>query len=200
MPIATGVFPKSYDVEKLSKLFLEDVYRIPGGEKIKTCIQCGTCSGSCPTSYAMDYTPREIIAAFRAGMLDRVLNSNTVWTCVSCYSCTVRCPMGIKITDIMYELKRLAIEFGYKPPGVSAPALSKSFVEYVDRYGRVPDGRLSSVFLMKTDMKGAIGMLPLALKLLRKGRLPLRTEKIRGVKDLRKMNSWLKVKLSAKGE
>ena len=47
---------------------------------------------------------REIIAALRAGMLDRVLNSNTVWLCTSCYSCYVRCPAGIPYTDVMYEL------------------------------------------------------------------------------------------------
>jgi heterodisulfide reductase subunit C len=41
----------------LRDVFLEDVYAIPGGERIKECIQCGTCSASCPTSYAMDYTP-----------------------------------------------------------------------------------------------------------------------------------------------
>ncbi|MBU1297870.1 MAG: 4Fe-4S dicluster domain-containing protein [Bacteroidetes bacterium] len=47
--------------EKLAKkeselryAFLEHVKAIPGGEKIKSCIQCGTCTGSCPVSYAMD--------------------------------------------------------------------------------------------------------------------------------------------------
>ena len=104
-------------VKDLHKIFLEDVYGIPGGEKIKQCQQCGTCSGSCPTAYLMDYGPREVIAAFRAGILDRVVKSNTIWLCTSCYSCTVRCPAGIKVTDIMYELKRLAIKYDAVPAG-----------------------------------------------------------------------------------
>ena len=35
----------------------ERVLDRPIAEKIKSCIQCGTCSASCPTAYAMDYTP-----------------------------------------------------------------------------------------------------------------------------------------------
>jgi heterodisulfide reductase subunit C len=53
----------------LHKRFCEDVLSMPGGEKIKICQQCGTCTGSCPTSYLVDWGPREIIAAFRAGMI-----------------------------------------------------------------------------------------------------------------------------------
>lgn len=53
----------------LHKQFCEDVLSMPGGEKIKICQQCGTCTGSCPTSHLMDWGPREIIAAFRAGMI-----------------------------------------------------------------------------------------------------------------------------------
>lgn len=94
----------------LSDVFVRAVYGIPGGDKIKECIQCGTCSASCPTTHAMNYAPREIIPAFRAGLLERVLRSNTIRLSASCYSCTVRCRSGIKLTDIMYELKRLAIE------------------------------------------------------------------------------------------
>lgn len=71
-------------------------------EELLKCIQCGTCSASCPTAYAMDYTPRQIIAALRAGELDKVLRSNTPWLCASCYYCTVRCPAGIQFTEFLY--------------------------------------------------------------------------------------------------
>ncbi len=60
--------------------FLDEVYKTPGGGKIKHCIQCGTCSGSCPVSWAMEESPRQIFAFIRAGMRDRVLDSLTIWT------------------------------------------------------------------------------------------------------------------------
>jgi quinone-modifying oxidoreductase subunit QmoC len=75
--------------------FLEEVMAIPGGERLKSCIQCGTCGGSCPSGDAMDHTPREIFAMILAGMREEVLKSNTFWFCVSCYYCTIRCPQEI---------------------------------------------------------------------------------------------------------
>jgi len=170
----------------LSEVFLEDVYAIPGGEKLKECMQCGTCSASCPTSYEMDYTPREVIAALRAGLLERVLKSNTIWLCVSCYYCTVRCPSEIKFTDIMYELKRLAVEFGLAQKGAKAPILSKVFVNVVNKYGRIPEVELVSKFYLKTNPFGMLKMIPRATKLFMRGRMPLFPHKISGTTEIKK--------------
>lgn len=170
----------------LRDVFLEDVYAIPGGERIKECIQCGTCSASCPTSYAMDYTPREVIAAFRAGLLERVLESNTIWLCASCYYCTVRCPSGIKLTDIMYELKRLAIEFDLAQEHAKAPVVSKLFVNTVNKNGRVSEAGLVSKFMLKTNPLGILKMIPRAFKLLIRGRMPLIPHKIKGISEVEK--------------
>jgi len=170
----------------LRDVFLQDVYGIPGGEKIKECIQCGTCSASCPTSNAMDYPPREIIAAFRAGLLDKVLKSNTIWLCSSCYSCTVRCPSGIKLTDIMYELKRLAIEFGLTPKDAKAPVVAELFVDHVNKYGRIAEVPLVGKFILKTNPLGAFKMIPRASRLFIRGRMPLGSHKIEGIAELEK--------------
>jgi heterodisulfide reductase subunit C len=78
--------------QKLRSFFLQQVSNIPGGESIKKCIQCGCCTGSCPVSYMMDITPREVIALFRAGDIESILSSRTIWICASCYACTVRWP------------------------------------------------------------------------------------------------------------
>jgi heterodisulfide reductase subunit C len=40
--------------KQLADEFMESILDLPDGHKIKQCIQCGTCSGACPTSYAMD--------------------------------------------------------------------------------------------------------------------------------------------------
>jgi len=170
----------------LGDVFLNDVYGLPSGDKVKECIQCGTCSGSCPTSYAMEYTPREIIAAFRAGLLERVLKSNTIWLCTSCYSCTVRCPSGIKLTDIMYELKRLAIEFGLAPKEAKAPVVAEVFADIVNKNGRVTEVPLVSRFMLKTNPFGALKMIPRAAKLFLRGRMPITSHKIEGIAELEK--------------
>jgi quinone-modifying oxidoreductase subunit QmoC len=98
-----------------------------GGEDLYRCIQCGTCSGICPLSVFMDHTPRQIMAMTRAGFRDDVLSSNTPWLCASCYACTVECPKEIKITDVMYAIKREAIRRKVYPKRFPVPVLAKEF-------------------------------------------------------------------------
>jgi len=80
------------------------------GEMLATCIQCGTCSATCPTASAMDYTPRYLWELLRAGLVAEVLTSRTFWLCLSCYSCTVACPRGIVPSDVMLRLKNLVVQ------------------------------------------------------------------------------------------
>ncbi|TET51514.1 MAG: (Fe-S)-binding protein [Anaerolineales bacterium] len=81
----------------------------PEWEKLYTCMQCGTCSSSCPTAYAMDFSPRQLWQMMRLGMEEQVLNSQTFWLCTVCKSCQVRCPRGISLTDTMVALKEYAV-------------------------------------------------------------------------------------------
>ncbi len=88
----------------------------PDLEELRTCIQCGTCSASCPTAYAMDYTPRQLWKLILLGLKDEVVNSRTFWLCTTCKACTVRCPRGIDLTETMLMLKRYAVREGLPVP------------------------------------------------------------------------------------
>ena len=175
----------------LHEQFCRDVMSMPGGVKIKICQQCGTCTGSCPTSYLMDWGPREIIAAFRAGMIDRVVKSNTIWLCTSCYYCTVRCPAGIKITDLMYELKRMAIKYDLVPKDSKNPAMTKIFVDSVHRHGRNHEVELMTRFMLAKDRGLPFKYWQVGLKLFAAGRLPLAAKNIRGRDELDKISAYL---------
>jgi len=83
---------------------------------LRTCIQCGTCSASCPTAYAMDYTPRQLWRLVQLGLKDEVVNSRTFWLCTTCKACTVRCPRGIDLTETMLMLKQYAVKEGLEVP------------------------------------------------------------------------------------
>ena len=171
----------------LRDVFLEHVYSIPDGEKINQCIQCGTCSASCPTSDVMDYSPREIIAALRAGLLDRVLESNTVWMCTSCYSCTVRCPAAIPFTDVMYELKRLGVKHGVYPKGSTNAVMAQAFIESVDKHGRNHEPELVRNYYLRTNPVKFLSQVPMGLRLMSKGRMAFKAHDIKGIDGLRKM-------------
>ena len=177
----TVIYEQAMDLK-----FLAEVYGIPGGSKIKDCIQCGTCSGSCPLSWAMEETPRQIFAMVRAGMRDRVLDSLTIWTCASCYQCINRCPQEIKITDIMYILKRMAIRENRRR-SKKAHALCKTFVHLVNKNGRNHETALMIKFILATNPLGALSLAPIGLSLFRHGRLPLTGKRVHGISDLRKI-------------
>jgi heterodisulfide reductase subunit C len=165
---------------ELRQIFLEQVNDIPGGEKIKRCIQCGTCTGSCPVSYAMDLTPREVIALFRAGEMEQIMQSRTIWICASCYACTTRCPSGIKITDIFYALKRTAMEGKVKTVAPQVQTLASVFIDTLTRYGRLHEGTLIRKFYAKTNVTKFLGLIPMGRKLLTTKRIAILPKRIKG--------------------
>jgi heterodisulfide reductase subunit C len=177
----TVIYEKSMDLN-----FLDEVYQIPGGEKIKDCIQCGTCSGSCPVSWAMEETPRQVFAMVRAGMRDKVLDSLTIWTCASCYQCMHRCPQKIKITDIMYMLKRMAIREN-RQRSKNAGIMSRAFVDIVNKKGRNHETTLMARILMGTNPLNAISLAPVGIGLYTHKRLPLFGKSVRDINGLRKI-------------
>jgi quinone-modifying oxidoreductase, subunit QmoC len=166
--------------------FMEKVHAIPGGGAIKRCIQCGTCSGTCPVSWAMEESPRQIIAMIRAGLRDKVLDSATIWTCASCYSCTARCPQEIKITDVMYILKRLAIAEG-RERSKNVQTFSRLFVEIVNDAGRVNEFTLMRRYLLATRPFGAVKESGVGWALKSRGRLPFGAPPVKDLDNLRKI-------------
>ena len=167
--------------------FGQEVMETPGCEKLKDCIQCGTCSGVCPLSIYMDYSPRQIIALTRAGFKDEVLGSLTIWLCASCYCCSVNCPQEIGITDIMYELKQRAIREGRYPKRFPIPVLAQEFTKMVRKNGRVSEGLLASKVFLKTDPAAVMGMSKLGLGLMKTGRFSLKPEKMKGHAEVKEI-------------
>jgi heterodisulfide reductase subunit C len=173
--------------ENLRKAFLNSVGLIPGGEKIKECIQCGTCTASCPLSYTMDVMPRELIALFRAGDLDSIIKSRSIWVCASCYACQTRCPAQIKITDIIYTLKRMAMNRKVYNKRFPVHSLSDSFIKTMKSFGRLNEPRLMFYFFLKRGFLTGLSSIPLGLKMLKKGRLDYKAKKIQDISGFRKI-------------
>lgn len=171
--------------EKPNLGFLKEILAIPGGEAVAACIQCGTCSGSCPTVRHMDSSPREIMALIRAGYRERVLSSNTIWLCASCYSCYVHCPKEIKITDFFYKLKQIAMREGYKNPEAKRiRILARQFADVVRRLGRSNEPVLLALYFLKTNLLEAFKFTGMGWSLFRSGRLPLFPKKIKGIGEV----------------
>ncbi len=185
LPAAPGVIDR--DEPALREAFLSEISHIPGGERLRRCIQCGTCTGSCPVSYAMDLMPREVIALFRAGDIERILRSRTIWVCASCYQCTTRCPSKIRITDLLYALKRIAVDRRVFPSRFPVYVLSETFVKQIKRYGRNHEAGLLRDYYLRTGPLRMLMQVKLALALWWHGRMALRPRRIKGIEALRRM-------------
>jgi len=158
-------------------------------EEVALCYQCGTCSGACPVAAAggMDYTPRAIMRMIQAGMEQEVLSSQTIWTCASCYACAVRCPRDIEITDVMTQLRNIALEKGYKAR--RGKVYNQGFMGIVRQHGRMWEPRLVVQYNLLTNPLNFLGLAPIGLKMIRKGKLrflpdhPKGRSEIRGIFD-----------------
>ncbi|RLB25315.1 MAG: hypothetical protein DRG66_08125, partial [Deltaproteobacteria bacterium] len=85
------------------------------------CFGCQTCTNACPVVSAYEnpkeilgMLPHQIMYAAGLGIRDLAFGSNMLWDCLTCYQCQEQCPQGVKVTDVLYELKNLAIKNVYK--------------------------------------------------------------------------------------
>ncbi len=170
---------------ELDKKFPQQVAKLSGCEKIFECIQCGVCSSTCPVSLYMDFTPRKLMAMIKAGFKEEALRSVSIWICSSCYSCTVMCPAGIKITDVMYSLKRMAIQEGVFPKRFPIPILAKEMTDIITNEGRNSELWVILRMLLKTDPLKLLFMAPIGFSLFLKGRMKFKKESIAKKEELK---------------
>jgi heterodisulfide reductase subunit C len=105
---------ETIESKNLDSQFKYDVAAHPGGENIKLCFACGTCTAGCPVSAVdAEYNPRQIIRQVLLGMRKELLSSPVIWRCVQCYSCTAKCPQNVKFRDVTRALREMAVAEGY---------------------------------------------------------------------------------------
>ncbi|MEM3356214.1 MAG: 4Fe-4S dicluster domain-containing protein [Candidatus Bathyarchaeia archaeon] len=107
---------KRIKASEIDPKFKYEIAKMPGGEKLMRCFQCGTCTSDCPIAKFSDtYRPRQIIRMTQLGLRERVLNSETLWLCASCFTCTDRCPQDVEVASVIRVLRNLAAERGFIP-------------------------------------------------------------------------------------
>jgi heterodisulfide reductase subunit C len=175
-----------YEVER-DPDFAQWVSGVVGGERVRNCIQCGVCSANCPLSPYMDFTPRRLMHMAREGFKRDVLGSFTIWLCTSCYSCTVQCPRNIRVTDVMYALKRRAIEDGMYPKRFPIAVLASVFAGMIRRQGRVTESWVVVEVFLKSAIMRLLKMAKLGTRLFFAGRMELIPAHIKDRKQLQTM-------------
>ncbi|TET16498.1 MAG: 4Fe-4S dicluster domain-containing protein, partial [Dehalococcoidia bacterium] len=76
-----------------------DILREMGGDTLKICYQCGTCTGTCPWNLVRTFLPRRMMYRAQLGLID--FGDEDIWTCATCGACAIRCPRGVEMTDVI---------------------------------------------------------------------------------------------------
>jgi heterodisulfide reductase subunit C len=98
---------------KYFDMLMEDV-RLREG--LKACMNCGVCTGVCPSAEFYDYDPRRIVDTIQRrddGEIEALLKSNTLWYCGECMSCRPRCPRGNTPGYVIQALRTLSQKLGF---------------------------------------------------------------------------------------
>ena len=162
--------------------FKSEVLRLAGLE-MQTCIQCGTCSASCPTANLMNPSIRKLIKLCLEGRKDEALHNETLWLCTSCLLCTVRCPRGIRPKMVVSALKELADREKIESPGKNYDHL---FNKQIEEYGRISELPLIGEFLLFYP-QGTVQSMKVGLELLPRGKITLEREQVMGKDEVKRI-------------
>jgi Fe-S oxidoreductase/predicted membrane channel-forming protein YqfA (hemolysin III family) len=77
-----------------------------GARDMEACMQCGTCSASCPLSSGSNPFPRKIYRYLQLGLRDKLLASPEPWLCYYCGECNKDCPRGAEPAETMMAARR----------------------------------------------------------------------------------------------
>jgi len=170
-----------------------DIIKETGRFGVDWCYQCQKCTSGCPVSYAMDYTPAQLLHATQLGLSELVLNSKTIWLCASCQTCTTRCPQNVDLAGTMDELRIIAQRRKIRAKIPEVPAFYKSSLTNISFFGRMYE--LGLIALLKLSTHNFSKDLGLGLKMLAKGKLNI-LPSFRGALAARRIfsqvNSWEK--------
>jgi heterodisulfide reductase subunit C len=119
------------------------------------------------------------------GLADALLGSKAIWLCASCEACTTRCPMSIDIAAVMDALRILAVERACRLGDRAGKAFRRSFLGSVRRHGRVYEVGMMAGYKLRTGR--LLADVDKAPKMFAKGKLPLKPNRARNVKEVREV-------------
>ena len=126
-----------------------------GGDSLKKCMQCGTCSATCALSPDIDPFPRKEMVWAVWGMKDRLLKDPDVWLCHHCNDCTARCPRGARPGDVLAAVRQECVVH-YAFPRFLARWMSRP--QNIPLLLGIPAALIFAALLAKEPVEDALGI------------------------------------------
>ncbi|MBI5747187.1 MAG: succinate dehydrogenase iron-sulfur subunit [Nitrospirae bacterium] len=166
-------------------------------DNVDACIMCGACLAACnsnevsegflgPAALAKSY---RFIADPREGnKKERLLSlqhEDGIWDCVRCNFCVEVCPKDVKPMEQIIKIRRASIQEGMR--WTKGSRHITGFLDIVKREGRLNEAAMP-LKLIGTDIAGLLRIIPLGIRMLIKGKVPLHFKRgIEGIKDIRRI-------------
>ena len=124
-----------------------------GGEDLKKCFQCATCSVVCELSEGKSPFPRKEMIWTQWGLKDRLVADPDVWLCHQCNDCSTKCPRGARPGDVLAAVRHETVKH-YAVPRVLGELVGE--VKFLPILLIVPAVLLLLALAMRGPLWGAL--------------------------------------------
>ncbi|MBC7356828.1 MAG: quinone-interacting membrane-bound oxidoreductase complex subunit QmoC [Desulfomicrobiaceae bacterium] len=131
--------------------FVKELQEV-GGDDLKKCYQCATCSVACPMSPADNPYPRKEMVWAQWGLKDKLLNDIDIWLCHNCGTCSDLCPRGAKPGDLLAALRNMTYR-KLVPPAIIGEWMSSP--KHLPILAGIPAVIFGIVWMIRAAMVGS---------------------------------------------
>ena len=152
------------------------------GQKVGGCYYCLRCSAGCPSAYAMEYTPAQVLRMVQLGQKDALLRSAGIWLCIGCETCGARCPNGIHAGAVIDLLRQISVAEGVRAGEQKVYRLHQAFLDSIRWWGRLHE--LTMLVEYKVLSRDLMSDMDMGLEMFVKGKIHPLPKRIRGVGEV----------------